>query len=324
MKYLALTRISILFCLFAVLISSSSCFYRVVGSQPQREVVYNTPPPAQVIYTPPVWAPPYDNAQQVRYYYLPDMQCYYDVYMQQYVYNDGFQWIHSGYAPAAYSGYDMNTGYVVVLSAGVTNPWVNHTNYVTNYPRGYYNSPAYSNGQINGGNGNSYGPRRGYNENDKSTLYHGNRNGGTQAQPNMNGGNQAQPNRNNEGQMNERQNPGNNNPQERNEGQRVNPNNVQPGYENNREKPAPNENNINRENNNNSNQYRNNPTPVENKQPERPFNQPKENTQPKENRNNQQQQIQPRNNPPQPNNQKQAPPAKKSPKNQPPEKEKKK
>jgi hypothetical protein len=138
----------------------SSCFHGTsappsVSSQPV------------VMPPPPQWAPPYEYHERVRYYYLPDMECYYDVYTGQYVYSNGFEWIHSPYAPPAYSGYDMYSGYVVVLNYGVNDPWMNHATYMNSYPRGYYSQ---SNGASTNGNTNT-GPRRGYNENDKSNLY---------------------------------------------------------------------------------------------------------------------------------------------------------
>jgi len=138
----------------------SSCYVR---SRPQPVAVAPTPPVYRMP-PPPPWAPPYYNTQQVRYYYLPDMQCYYDVYMQQYVYFDGFQWIHSPYAPAAYSGYDMNNSYVIVLNQNVNDPWTNHNTYVNTYPRGVYNQGGNPTG------GNATQPRRGYNENDRTVL----------------------------------------------------------------------------------------------------------------------------------------------------------
>jgi hypothetical protein len=192
MKHFSLIRTTLLICLAAVAIFSSSCFYgpRVVASPfPPPQPVYSEP--GYVMPPPPVWAPEYDNRDRVRYYYLPDMQCYYDVYRQQYVYSDGYNWIHSTYAPPAYSGYDMNSGYIVVLNYGVNDPWMNHNTYVNSYPQGYYNNSSYSQGQNN--NGSYSGPRRGYNENDKSTLYHpGNSNSNGNPRPtNGNGGGQG-------------------------------------------------------------------------------------------------------------------------------------
>lgn len=281
MKPSRLIRTPALLCLGAVLTLSSSCFYGPRVAAPPPQPVY-----AEPAYTPPPWAPQYEYQERVRYYYLPDMQCYYDVYMHQYIYFDGYNWIHSPYAPAAYSSYDMNSGYVVVLNYGVSDPWLHHNTYVSNYPSGYYNNPSYSQNPSNNGGGS--GPRRGYNENDKSTLYHGNpRNGGTQTPPANRNGNT--------------------------------PPAVPPA---NPPRVAPNETSPVRENNNPN---RNTPLPVrENKPPVRETNPPvRENNPPpvRENRppvqNNPEREIknnnqQPRNTAPRPNNAKPAPPAKKT------------
>jgi hypothetical protein len=156
-----LLRLSLAF--FFLITVLSSCFHGTSAPPaPRQSNVYAYP----IMPPPPPWAPPYEYRDRVRYYYLPDMECYYDVYTGQYVYSNGFEWIHSPYAPPAYSGYDMYNGYVVVLNYGVNDPWMNHATYINSYPRGYYNQ---NNGASNG-NTNS-GPRRGYNENDKATLY---------------------------------------------------------------------------------------------------------------------------------------------------------
>jgi hypothetical protein len=144
--------------------SMTSC----VDRRPVQASAPPPPPPVQAYQMPPPppWAPFYYHTDQVRYYYLPDMQCYYDVYLQQYVYFDGFQWVHNSFPPPSYTGYDMNNCYVVVLNQGVNTPWVNHNAYVANYPRGYYNNSNSG----NNGSGNTGQSRRGYNENDKAFL----------------------------------------------------------------------------------------------------------------------------------------------------------
>ncbi|HEV7230200.1 MAG TPA: hypothetical protein VGO45_02665, partial [Bacteroidia bacterium] len=108
-----------------------ACFHNTSAPPPSPQPAYVMPPP-------PPWAPPYRYQDRVRYYYLPDMECYYDVYAGQYVYYNGFEWLHSPYAPPAYAGYDMYNGSVVVLNYGTNDPWLNHTTYVITYPRGSY------------------------------------------------------------------------------------------------------------------------------------------------------------------------------------------
>jgi hypothetical protein len=78
-----------------------------------RVVVYAHAP--AVVEQAPVYAqaaPVYDQSQAVYndsnddYYYLPDVDAYYDVNDQCYYYNDGTNWISAAYLPGAYSNYD--------------------------------------------------------------------------------------------------------------------------------------------------------------------------------------------------------------------------
>ena len=64
--------------------------------------------------TPPVWAvaaPP-----KVEYYYLPDIDTYYDVPAQRYIYLRNGSWVRTSALPARYRGYDLYRGRTVYLS----------------------------------------------------------------------------------------------------------------------------------------------------------------------------------------------------------------
>ena len=62
----------------------------------------------------PSWrAPGYDY---VEYYYLPDIQSYYYVPRHQFVYLSNGRWIFSASLPARYRGYDLHSGYKVVIN----------------------------------------------------------------------------------------------------------------------------------------------------------------------------------------------------------------
>ena len=135
-----------------------------------RPVAYYPPPaPAPVVVeqpapmAPPAWVPAYEYSTPSRYYYMPEIQTYYDASYQQFVYFDGFVWQHTAYLPPAYASYNLNAGYVVVLNSNVSNPWVNHSYYVNNYPQNQY--------------GVYEGPR-GFNENSRQPIY-APRNGGS-------------------------------------------------------------------------------------------------------------------------------------------------
>ncbi|MCW3091272.1 MAG: hypothetical protein JWP81_2341 [Ferruginibacter sp.] len=62
----------------------------------------------------PVWGPVgYDH---VDYYYLPDIDSYYNVPTHQYYYEEGGNWIPARTLPARYNSYDINNGYKVVIN----------------------------------------------------------------------------------------------------------------------------------------------------------------------------------------------------------------
>ena len=115
---------------------------------------------AQVQYSSPLWAPPYYAG--VRYYYLPDIEVYYDLSDQEFVYLDDGQWIFSPVLPAMYSWYDLYNGFVIALDIGVYQPWLYHHYYVSHYPRYYYRN-YYNNKDISA--------IRGFNENARKPFY---------------------------------------------------------------------------------------------------------------------------------------------------------
>ena len=60
----------------------------------------------------PMWGPA--GYASVDYYYLPDIECYYYVPRQQFVYLSGPNWVFSANLPSRYRGYDLYGGYKVV------------------------------------------------------------------------------------------------------------------------------------------------------------------------------------------------------------------
>ena len=114
---------------------------------------------AGVEYSNPIWAPPYYSG--VRYYYLPDIETYYDLSDQEFVYLDNGQWLFSPALPPIYSSYDLNNGFVVALNVGVYRPWLHHQYYVAHYPRYYYHNVYLDN----------IAAIRGFNENQRKPFY---------------------------------------------------------------------------------------------------------------------------------------------------------
>jgi hypothetical protein len=113
-----------------------------------------------VHYTNPSWALPYYSG--VRYYYLPDIEAYYDLSDQDFVYLDNGQWLFSSTLPTIYSGYDLYNGFVIALNFNVFQPWMHHQYYVSHYPRYYYNN-VYRNAEMSN--------IRGFNENERKPFY---------------------------------------------------------------------------------------------------------------------------------------------------------
>jgi len=65
------------------------------------------------IGTPPLWGPV--GYSDVRYYYLPDIETYYDIQSSMFVYYEGGFWVHRAYLPGRYRNYDLYNGYKVVV-----------------------------------------------------------------------------------------------------------------------------------------------------------------------------------------------------------------
>ena len=79
----------------------------------------------------PDWGPVgYDH---VDYYYMPDVDAYYDVPAHQYVYYENNTWVRRASLPARYRNYDVYNGYKVVVNRPT--PWVKNTYYRTTYAK---------------------------------------------------------------------------------------------------------------------------------------------------------------------------------------------
>ncbi len=113
-----------------------------------------------VQYSNPSWAPPYSPG--ARYYYLPDIETYYDLSNQDFVYLDNGQWLFSSTLPSFYSGYDLYNGFVVTLDYNIFQPWMHHQTYISHYPRYYYRN-TYRDQDMS--------TIRGFNENERKPIY---------------------------------------------------------------------------------------------------------------------------------------------------------
>jgi len=116
----------------------------------------------QTNYENPRWAPPYYNG--ARYYYLPDIESYYDLSSREFIFLNNGQWNYSSEFPSIYGNFDLNNCFSVVLDVNVFQPWMHHHYYVSHYPRYYYRD-YYDHSNI---------PYvRGFNENIRSAVYWG-------------------------------------------------------------------------------------------------------------------------------------------------------
>tara|TARA_R110002124_G_scaffold45237_1_gene137136 strand:- start:1489 stop:1965 length:477 start_codon:yes stop_codon:yes gene_type:complete len=76
------------------------------------------------------------------YYYLPDIQTYYDVRNNQYIYQERGNWRRTAYLPTQYRSYNIRTGYRVAINDYHGNqPYRNFNKDRANYYVGYKGQP---------------------------------------------------------------------------------------------------------------------------------------------------------------------------------------
>lgn len=94
--------------------------------------------------TPPVWAP----AERVvtQYYYLPEIDAYYDVPAQRFIYVNRGVWVRTERLPARYSTYNLRNGRVVYLTDyRGSKPYAYHKNHKLKYKgKKYYSNREHS------------------------------------------------------------------------------------------------------------------------------------------------------------------------------------
>ena len=86
---------------------------------------------------PPLWGPA--GYSGVRYYYLPDVEAYYDVQSSMFIYNRGGKWTRGHHLPLQYNSYDLYSGYKVVMTDYRGNtPYVYFKAHKMKYAKGYH------------------------------------------------------------------------------------------------------------------------------------------------------------------------------------------
>jgi len=104
------------------------------------------------IGTPPAWGP--SGYNDVRYYYLPDVEAYYDVQTSMFIYISGNRWIHRSYLPTRYRNYDLYHGYKVVMNDYHGNsPYSNFRQHKMKYAKGYRGAEQRNYGERNDNRG---------------------------------------------------------------------------------------------------------------------------------------------------------------------------
>lgn len=79
----------------------------------------------------PSWGPTGYN--HVDFYYLPDINVYYDVARAQYIYQNGAQWIYVNSLPASYRNFDIYNSYKVVVNE--PKPYLNNKSQKVQYAK---------------------------------------------------------------------------------------------------------------------------------------------------------------------------------------------
>ncbi|UOQ66014.1 hypothetical protein [Hymenobacter volaticus] len=104
---------------------------------------------------PPAWGPAVGSG--VEYYYIPEIDGYYDLYTQQYVYLDPYgYWVSTPYLPSYYASYDPRFFHPVVINYVGRQPW----GYIRDH-RAYCNQRGWQLGRYYGNNGYYGNGRRG-------------------------------------------------------------------------------------------------------------------------------------------------------------------
>lgn len=97
---------------------------------------------------PPVWGPVVTTEE---YYFLPDINSYYDIRQSQFIYQNNGVWVRNKALPRMHRGYNLQNGNIVVLSDyRGRSPYANFKNHKIKYFKN------------KGNNGNNYGNGNGH------------------------------------------------------------------------------------------------------------------------------------------------------------------
>jgi hypothetical protein len=121
------------------------------------------------IGTRPSWGLPGNYAGD--YYYMPEIDTYYDIPHRQFIYLQGRNWVFANELPYMYRGYDLNRGYKVLINE--PRPYLRgnvyrarYNNYYDNYHRRMVTQGRYDNDRNNNGRDDRFEKGRGNDRND--------------------------------------------------------------------------------------------------------------------------------------------------------------
>lgn len=112
-----------------------SAFFILFAVQSQAQVSVNVN-----IGAPPPWGPV--GYESVEYYYLPDVEAYYDVRASRFIHYGNGRWVRTRHLPHAHRHYDLYSGYKVVLTDYHGHaPYTHFKKHKVKYYRGYHGAP---------------------------------------------------------------------------------------------------------------------------------------------------------------------------------------
>lgn len=114
---------------------SAMILFFVSNSQAQVETVKTTTTTTKTL---PDWGVSGHN--DARYYYIPDIETYYDIQNKNFVRMDNGKWVKSTELPATYKDYDLYSGYKVVLTDD-KEPYADYDKMKVKYKKGYKGDP---------------------------------------------------------------------------------------------------------------------------------------------------------------------------------------
>lgn len=119
------------------LIATGIILFAASTSQAQVSINVNLGAPAVIVR--PAWVP--QNHVNVDFYYIPEIESYYDVNASLYVYLDNGNWCRTRYVPVRYRNYDLNHARRIELRGyHGSRPYTYYNNHNVRYDNRNYNN----------------------------------------------------------------------------------------------------------------------------------------------------------------------------------------